>query len=132
MPLKEFTIQKSIMDYLTMIEKTHKIYWFRSASGAVKTASGRFFKTGKSGVPDITICYQDKFVGIELKTATGRQSEPQKQAQSNIEAAGGLYYIVRELAELKRIIESFNYVVHQDFNENPKLITRSSLDELFI
>ena len=91
------------MDYLTMIEAHHKLYWFRSASGAVQTASGRFFKSGKPGVPDISVIFNGQFIGLEIKTATGRQSPAQKKAQAEIESSGGKYYIIRSLADIKRI-----------------------------
>ena len=91
------------MDYLTMIEAHHKLYWFRSASGAVKTASGRFFKTGKPGTPDVTVCCDGTFIGLEIKTATGRQSPAQKKAQAEIERSGGKYHIIRSLADIKAI-----------------------------
>lgn len=99
----EQTLQRAIMDYLTMIEARHKIYWFRSASGAVKTASGRFFKTGKPGTPDLTVCCKGQFIGLEVKTDTGRQSASQKKAQAEIESSGGKYYIVRSLRDVKAI-----------------------------
>ena len=117
--MKESIIQRSITDYLTMIEQTHKIYWFRSAAGSMLLKSGRWFKTGRPGCPDITICYNGKFIAVEVKSKTGKQSEAQKQAQADIEAAGGSYFVVRELSELKRIIE-----------QQPIKI-RSSLDGLF-
>ena len=101
--MSEQSIQRAVMDYLSMVETRLGLYWFRSASGAVKTASGRFFKTGKSGTPDITVCYRSEFIGLEIKTETGRQSQAQKFAQMEIEMAGGKYYIVRSLADVKRI-----------------------------
>ena len=101
--MTEQTIQRAVMDYLTMIEARCKLYWFRSASGAVQTASGRFFKSGKPGVPDISVIFKGQFIGLEIKTATGRQSSAQKKAQAEIERSGGKYYIVRSLADIKAI-----------------------------
>lgn len=101
--MSESTLQRAVMDYLTMIEARCKLYWFRSASGAVQTASGRFFKTGKPGVPDISVIFNGQFIGLEIKTATGRQSSAQKEAQAEIERSGGKYYIVRSLQDVKAI-----------------------------
>ncbi len=98
----EAMIQKSIIDLLTWKEKTEDIYWFRAGSGAMKLESGRYFKTGRPGVPDIC-CLKEKFYGLEIKTATGRQSQNQKQAEADIKAAGGLYFIVRSVSDVKEI-----------------------------
>ncbi len=87
--MKESIIQRGITDYLTMIQKQHNIYWFRAGSGAIKTEQGRYFKTGRPGCPDLIAIKSGKFIGLEVKTATGRQSQAQKQAEIDIKKAGG-------------------------------------------
>lgn len=110
--ITESVIQRACLDYLGWYSKSHKIYFFRSAAGHVALENGRYFKSGKPGVPDITVCAPRKqsdgsmvgvFYGIEVKTKTGRQSALQKQAEEEIVAAGGRYFIVRSLSELKEI-----------------------------
>lgn len=101
--MKESVIQKGILDYLTLYAKTNPIYFFRAGAGAVKTMQGRYFKTGRAGLPDIVVI-KDKFIGLEVKTKTGRQSQNQKQAEKDIKAAGGEYYIVRSIADVKEIL----------------------------
>jgi hypothetical protein len=98
--ISEAIIQKAVLDYLNY---RRDLYFFRSAAGQVKTESGRMFRTGKPGVPDISVIWQGKYVGIEVKTDTGRQSDVQKRAQQDIEAAGGEYYIVRNMDDVKGI-----------------------------
>lgn len=100
--MKESVLLRAVMDYLTMIEKTHKLYWFRSGAGSFQTASGRYFKTGRPGCPDITVCYGGS-IFLECKGDGGSQTPAQKQAQADIEAAGGKYYIVRSLGDVKAI-----------------------------
>lgn len=99
----EIQLQKAVMDYLAWFSKSHKIYYFRSGAGQVQTQAGRYFKTGKPGCPDISVCLGGRYYAIELKTAAGRQSALQKQAEAEIVAAGGIYKIVRSLSELKEI-----------------------------
>jgi hypothetical protein len=108
--LSEKVIQKAVLDYLGTIPG---IYFFRAAAGAVTTSTGRFFKTGKKGLPDIVCCVPKKtdngrtvgvFIGLEIKTEKGRQSPAQKEAQKQIEEAGGHYYIIRSLKDVKEII----------------------------
>lgn len=73
----------------------------------VKGESIFFFKTHGEpiGIPDILICLNGKFIGIELKTHTGRISKAQEYIKSKIESAGGKVFIVRSVDELKKIIE---------------------------
>ena len=100
----ESQIQRGVLDYLELLSRKKPIYYFRSAAGMVRTEQGRMFKTGKPGTPDITVCYNGGFIALEIKTATGRQSELQKIAQKEIEAAGGKYYIVRSMEEIWTIL----------------------------
>lgn len=58
------------------------------------------------GWPDITACIDGRFVGIECKTPSGRQSKPQGQMQKSIEDAGGAYIIVRSDRDLNRYLRS--------------------------
>ena len=101
--MKETDIQHTLLEYLGYQKD---IYFFRAGTGAIKTESGGYFKTGKKGCPDIIICLKGKFIGIEVKNEKGKQSEYQKQAEDEIKQAGGEYYIVRRLEELIVVIES--------------------------
>lgn len=108
---KEGIIQKIILNYLKarQIEK-EDIYFFRSGAGAVKindpnNTKQRFFTTGRRGCPDITLCYNGAYIGIEVKTETGIQSQSQKEAESQIVNAWGKYYLVRSLEEVKEILK---------------------------
>ena len=97
----EAILQKAALDWLSTIPG---IYFFRSGAGMVKTEEGRVFKTGKPGCPDITVCKDGRFLGLEIKTPTGRQSATQKLAQLQIEEAGGEYHIIKSIDELKAIL----------------------------
>ena len=102
--MKESVIQRGILDYLALVAKTKPIYFFRAGSGAVKTDQGRFFKTGRSGISDIFCLYDGKCIALEVKGPKGRQTQSQKKAEQDIKAAGGEYYIVRSIADVKKII----------------------------
>ena len=109
--MKESVIQKAVLDFLELYSRTHNIYFFRAGVGNVQTMQGRRFKTGKAGCPDIIALVPDKktgmgkFLGLEIKTKTGRQSPSQKIAQAEIEAAGGEYHLVRSLGDIKAILK---------------------------
>jgi len=100
----EKQIQKVILEYLQYLENGGQLYFFRSGAGAMKLDSGRYFKTGKAGCPDITVCIKGKFIGLEVKTDKGVQSVAQLNAQRQIEKAGGFYYIVTSVEEVEKII----------------------------
>lgn len=100
----ERQIQRGVLDYLELLSRKKPIYYFRSAAGMVKTDQGRVFKTGKPGTPDISVCFDGMFIGLEIKTTIGRQSTLQKKAQEQIEAAGGKYYIIRCLEDIWKIL----------------------------
>ena len=55
------------------------------------------------GWPDLTVCLPGgRFLGIEVKSKHGRQSDMQKSMQQKIEDQGGLYILVHSLAETKK------------------------------
>lgn len=99
--MKESLIQRAILEYLAYVKD---IYFFRSNSGSVVTSNGRFFRTGKKGCPDIICCYKGLFIGFEIKNEKGKQSIFQKDAQIDIEKAGGKYYLVRSVDDVEKII----------------------------
>jgi hypothetical protein len=51
------------------------------------------------GVADFIVIVGGKVHGVELKTATGRQSPAQIQFQCSLERAGGQYHVARSLDE---------------------------------
>lgn len=112
----EGAIQKTILDWLA----AKHILAFRMNTGAVETGK-RFFRFGVPGMADILafplqmpvggmVCefgkrpefkrayVHDRFVvWIEVKTATGRQSELQRSFQKQVEDAGHRYILARDL-----------------------------------
>jgi hypothetical protein len=102
----EGAVQSYVIQRLELLERTGKCYHFRNNSftGRVTRYNGSqgYVKNGKPGMPDIIAVFRDGiFTGIEVKSATGRQSPEQKRAQSQIEALGGRYWLVRTPEELE-------------------------------
>lgn len=62
----------------------------------------------KPGDPDLIVCLKGRFIGIEVKTASGRQSPVQKVREEQIKANGGVYRIVRNMNDLDEILEEYN------------------------
>ena len=103
MKISEKHIQKAILDYLAF----KKIFHYRQNSGAFKTESGGYMRTASvSGLPDIVAIKDGLYIGLEVKTATGKQSKEQREIQNRITAAGGLYLVVRSLDDVRKIFEA--------------------------
>ncbi len=108
--VKESDIQKEILHYLQILENRGTIYFIRCNvfQGKIKRANGTdgFIKQAKAGAPDIIICCEGKFIGLEIKTETGKQSDLQKAAQLKIEKAGGKYFIIRSVRDLIYVFQN--------------------------
>lgn len=107
--IKESDIQDQCIKYLELLSKKHSLYYFRSNTGSFnivdKKGNNRYMKTGKKGCPDIILLIEGMYLGIEVKTSIGIQSEAQKQASDEIAKAGGYYLLVRSLQEMIDDIE---------------------------
>lgn len=104
---EETEIQRQIMDYLD----AKGIYYVRPQAGGYR--GGMNLKCN-GGAPDIVLCNSQRvtdgvhvvvieiglFVGIEIKSADGKQRLSQKTAQERIERCGGRYLIVRSVDDL--------------------------------
>lgn len=55
------------------------------------------------GVPDINLISKGQYIGLEVKTKIGVQSQNQKEFQKNCEKAGGQYYIVRSVNDVIKL-----------------------------
>lgn len=91
MTTPEGVIKKAIKDYL----RGEGITFMMVPNGSY----------GSTGAPDIVACYDGRFIGIEAKTVTGRQSDWQKKYQSDIEASGGIYILARSVDDVKGLID---------------------------
>lgn len=76
---KEKNFQSKVIQYL----KKKNIYYIKIISAT------------RNGVPDIIICKNGKFIGLEIKTDTGIVAPLQKYNQELIKKSGGTSYIVR-------------------------------------
>lgn len=67
-----------------------------------------------SGIPDILCCYKGLFIGIEVKSPTGkgRASDIQKLKVKRIRECGGIAFITDSLEEVERL---FNWIDNSDY-----------------
>ena len=68
---------------------------WRNNTGMGRAGDGRIVRFGMVGSPDVLVIAGGRFVGLEVKTERGRQSEAQRRWAAACEAAGGRYAVVR-------------------------------------
>lgn len=73
--------------------------WINRTGTALSMDGARTIPFGFLGSPDIIACIRGRFVGIEVKTATGTQEKSQENFQREFERAGGLYILARTPAQ---------------------------------
>ena len=107
--ISETKISKSIMEYLA----ARHILAFRQNTGAVVSeykGKQRFMRFGTPGMADLLAFVNSPFAGLivhwlEVKTATGKQSELQKSFQNQVEAAGHRYSVVRSIEDVETALK---------------------------
>lgn len=72
------------------------------------TDSSLYFVDGKprqkvktTGMPDLIVCWHGLFIGIEVKTRTGRLRPAQIECHKRIKKAGGIVIIARCLEDVQ-------------------------------
>ena len=62
----------------------------------------------KAGVPDLLICCNGYFLGVELKASTGKASELQKMQLAKIKDAGGISLLLypKDFERFKMLIDN--------------------------
>jgi Holliday junction resolvase len=69
----------------------------------------------KKGVPDVLVCYEGYFIGIEVKTPTTRSnvSKLQEYNLKKIQKAGGFSTVAVDISDVAPIIEEIDYEIKQ-------------------
>lgn len=88
--------QKACLDLLA----AEGIWFRRHNTGAVK-AGTRFFRFGKVGDGDVFFTIGGRLHWLELKSDSGKQTAEQKLFQSEVEAQGHIYLLIRDVDELR-------------------------------
>jgi hypothetical protein len=98
--MSEITLVKEI---LAVIGSRNDVRVWRNNTGTLIDSLGRPVKFGLVGSADILgiIAPQGRFLAIECKTRTGKQSDQQRNFQKMIEAMGGIYILARSLEDVK-------------------------------
>jgi Holliday junction resolvase len=76
--------------------KKHGAYYFFPATGGY----------GRSGVPDIIVCFKGRFIGIECKAGDNTPTALQQRELMRIIDAGGSAFVVNE-ESLSALVDIF-------------------------
>jgi penicillin-binding protein-related factor A (putative recombinase) len=92
--MTEAALTAKIREYLNSLDET----FFYKARGDPRQ---------RKGLPDLVGCYRGRFVGLEVKLPTNKKGATlyQEETLKKIKAAGGLAFIVRSLADVKRVFK---------------------------
>ncbi len=100
MGAKENAVVKACAEVLSIARIPH----FRNNTGAMKgthKGKGWFVRFGTAGWPDLVgILPGGRFIGIECKSDTGRQTPEQASVAQSIADSGGLYVLCRDTTTL--------------------------------
>jgi len=88
------------------------VYW-RNNTGAGHV-NGRWLTWGLKGSPDVLVCWGGRFIGIECKSAKGKQSPEQKRFQEKFEAVGGIYILARSYADVDALFKHSSLQLNGD------------------
>lgn len=91
--MNESEITKSILKYLKTLPRC--FFW--------KEHGGIY---GTSGIPDIIVCIDGRFIALEVKTQKGKTTPLQNAAIRKIRNSGGFAFVVRSIEEAKNAIDS--------------------------
>ena len=90
------TPEGKIKKKVTELLRNHGIWYFFPGNNGF----------GKSGIPDIIAIVGGRFVGIECKAdPTKKPTELQKWCGEEIKEAGGLWFLIRSVEDLREVEE---------------------------
>lgn len=94
------TPEKKVKDAVTKTLKEYNAYYFYPATGGF----------GRSGVPDIVVCFNGHFIGIECKAGSNTTTALQDRELDKIKVAGGIALIVNEhnISDVREVLDGLS------------------------
>jgi hypothetical protein len=77
------------------------VLWRNNVGVAERRGFTIRFGVGGPGGADLIGCYRGRFVAVEIKTPTGRQSPEQRTFQALVERKGGVYVVLRSVEDAR-------------------------------
>lgn len=112
--MKETEIQSAIIDYLQILENQGKLFFVRlnNIPPVTKFADGRMFfrrlpKGTKKGLADILVIIKGTAIFFEVKSEKGYLRPEQKIFQELCKKNCTLYFVIRNVEEIRRILDEY-------------------------
>ncbi len=111
--MTEAEIQSAVLEAwgahprLRLVRVNTGVGWYAKGQPARKSDAGAYpVKFNPAGTPDIVgiIAPSGRVLTMEIKTPRGKQSEEQQRAQRIITAFGGVYAVIRSLADADAVL----------------------------
>jgi len=90
------TPEGKVKDKIKKHLKSKDIYFVMPATGGY----------GSSGAPDILVCHEGKFYGIECKSGDNQPTALQRDNLNRIEASGGFAFVINE-SNVNQFMETY-------------------------
>ncbi len=92
--MRESDLIRKISEYLKTVLN---LYFWKEHGGMYGTA----------GIPDLIVCYNGRFIGLECKVGKNKPTVLQAVTIKQIINAGGYATVVRTVEEVREIIQAF-------------------------
>lgn len=106
---KEDVIQRAVAQHLDLRAK-QGVVWWHTPNGGYRNAveAARFKGQGvKAGVPDVIIFFEGQLYALELKAASGKLSQAQKDMLSTLQANGARIAVAYSIDEAVIVLEQW-------------------------
>ena len=110
---EEDDLQRACVCWFDLQYPQYRLRLHHSPNGGKRNAieAVKFKQMGvRAGFPDLLLVIPNKyypFMGIELKTKTGRQSDHQKAYQKEFDSIGAKYVVCRSLEEFIEVVNGY-------------------------
>mgnify|MGYP000104828933 CR=1 FL=1 len=96
------TPEKRVKNAVTKILKDYGAYYFSPVTGGF----------GRSGVPDIVVCYRGNFVAIECKAGRNKPTALQLAEMARINEAQGVALVVNEdnIEDVTKLLDTIQFM----------------------
>jgi hypothetical protein len=96
--MAESEVLRACLEYLAV----KGVFAWRNNTGGVQVDGKRFVRFGIKGSPDILGVMPDgRFLGVETKSAKGRQTAEQREFGEAVRERGGVYIVAKSVLDLQ-------------------------------
>jgi len=94
--------ESQLQDAIRLVLNHPDLVLYRNNCGIAEMRGHKVrFGVGSPGGADLIGCFRGRFLAVEIKTPTGRQSPEQRAFQQLIESKGGIYVILRSVEDAR-------------------------------